>query len=319
MYSLPDQSTEPDVRSHGRGSRTRALLTVRWPSGCGLLPRRAERLRRRRAGRRPSWSGGSTGRSRAGCTSRGSPRSTRSDQLYIADLTDRIQVFDRDGKLPPRLADARLQRRRAERPDGRPATAGCSWPTPTSIASWSTRPRASSSSRSATACRGRRPGRFGYPTDVVIDRAGNFYVGGVRRERPDPGLLARGEVAPPVGRPRLRAGRVPPAAGPGDRRRRTGSTWPTVATTGSRSSTPQGKLLTIWGTRGTEPGEMSYPYDLAIGPDGVALRLRVRQPPGPEVHARRQAAGRLGRARAAGRGSCTTPGPWPSTAGARSR
>ena len=29
-----------------------------------------------------------------------------------------------------------------------------------------------------------------------------------------------------------------------------------------------GKLLKMWGTRGSAPGEMSYPYDVAIGRDG---------------------------------------------------
>lgn len=28
-----------------------------------------------------------------------------------------------------------------------------------------------------------------------------------------------------------------------------------------------GKLLFHWGTRGGAPGQMNYPYDLAIGPD----------------------------------------------------
>ena len=79
------------------------------------------------------------------------------DQLYIADLTDRIQVFDRDGDVPPQLADARLQRRRAERPDDRPRRAGCWSPTPISTGCWSIVRWASCCSRSATACRGRTP------------------------------------------------------------------------------------------------------------------------------------------------------------------
>ena len=45
-----------------------------------------------------TWSGGFTASRPGTCTSRGPPRSIAQNHLFLADLTDRIQVFDRDGK-----------------------------------------------------------------------------------------------------------------------------------------------------------------------------------------------------------------------------
>ena len=111
------------------------------------------------------------------------------------------------------------------------------------------------------------------------------------------------------------------SCGPGPWRstRTTGSTSPIAATTGSRSSTPRASSSASWGTRGDGPGRdvlSLRPGDRA-GP--LPVRLRVRQPPRPEVHPRRQAAGHLGPLGARARASCSTPGPWPSTARATSR
>ena len=142
---------------------------------------------------------------------------------------------------------------------------------------------------------------------------------GVRRERPDPGLLARGEVAPPVGRPRLRAGRVPQAPGAGDRRqgpdlRRRQLQPPHPGLRHRRAS-----CSNVWGTRGTAPGQMSYPYDLAIGPDRSLYVCEYGNHRVQKFTLDGDAAGRLGRVGPRARASCTTPGPWPSTAGGRSR
>ena len=79
------------------------------------------------------------------------------DHLYLADLTDRIQVFDRDGKY---LRGWRTPDFNVDGPSGltvdrlRPAARGRHpfLPRPGLLAA-----RASSCSRSATACRGRPP------------------------------------------------------------------------------------------------------------------------------------------------------------------
>ena len=97
------------------------------------------------------------------------------DHLFLADLTDRIQVFDRDGNYlrgwstpdfnvdgPSGLtvdrygrllvADTHLYRVLVYSPTGEILF------------------------QIGDGVQGTTPGRFGYPTDVVIDSAGNFYV-----------------------------------------------------------------------------------------------------------------------------------------------
>ena len=70
-----------------------------------------------------------------------------------------------------------------------------------------------------------------------------------------------------MGRPRLQARPVHPPAENGLRRSTIISGSPTPATTASRSSTPTGKLLRVWGKEGSGPGELYYPYDLALADD----------------------------------------------------
>ena len=64
---------------------------------------------------------------------------------------------------------------------------------------------------------------------------------------------------------------------------------------------------------------MSYPYDLAIGPDHCLYVCEYGNHRVQKFTLDGQSAGHLGHARAAGRGSSITPMPWPSTAGATSR
>jgi DNA-binding beta-propeller fold protein YncE len=113
---------------------------------------------------------------------------------------------------------------------------------------------------------GTTPGRFGYPTDVVIDQAGNFYVS-------EYGENDRIQVFSPEGkwirewgghgyepgeflRPRALAFDEHDQLYVADSCNHRIQVFDT-----------QGKLLRMWGARGTAAGEMSYPYDVAIGPD----------------------------------------------------
>jgi hypothetical protein len=77
------------------------------------------------------------------------------NHLYLADLTDRIQVFDRDGNF---LRGWRTPDFNVDGPAGSRSTdtIDCSSRIRISIGSSSTPPTAPSSSRSATACKGRR-------------------------------------------------------------------------------------------------------------------------------------------------------------------
>jgi len=187
------------------------------------------------------------------------------DHLYIADLTDRIQVFDRDGHYlrgwrtpdfnvdgPSGLtidrkgrllvADTHFYRVLVYSPDGKLLF------------------------QIGDGVQGTTPGRFGYPTDVVIDRAGNFYVA-------DYGDNDRIQVFSPEGvwlREWGGHGYAPgeflkPRALAIDEQDRL-----YVADSCNHRIQvfdTQGKLLTSWGRRGSALGQLSYPYDLAIGPD----------------------------------------------------
>ncbi len=157
------------------------------------------------------------------------------DHLFLADLTDRIQVFDRDGNYlrgwptpdfnvdgPSGLtvdrfgrllvADTHLYRVLVYSPTGEVLL------------------------QIGDGVQGTTPGRFGYPTDVVIDRAGNFYVS-------EYGENDRIQVFSPEGKwlrqwgghgyepgEFLKPRRLPST-------NKTGFSSPTVATTASRSST----------------------------------------------------------------------------------
>src|SRR3954452_6905239 len=97
------------------------------------------------------------------------------DRLYIADLTDRIQVFDREGHY---LRGWRTPDFNVDGPSGltvgrygRLLVADTHF---YRVLVYSTDGKLLF--RIGDGVQGTTPGRFGYPTDVVIDRAGNFYV-----------------------------------------------------------------------------------------------------------------------------------------------
>ena len=187
------------------------------------------------------------------------------DNLYLADLTDRIQVFDRDGtylhgwSMPDfnvdgpsgltidrlgrlLVADTHIYRVLVYSPDGKIVL------------------------QIGDGVQGSTPGRFGYPTDVVIDKAGNFYVA-------EYGENDRIQVFSPEGKWLRQWGGhgyepgefLKPRALAIDEKDRL-----YVADSCNHRIQvfdTQGKLLNSWGSRGDGPGEMSYPYDLSIGPD----------------------------------------------------
>jgi DNA-binding beta-propeller fold protein YncE len=189
------------------------------------------------------------------------------DRLYIADLTDRIQVFDRDGRF---LRGWRTPEFNVDGPSGltvdrlgRLLVADTHF---YRVLVYSL--GGELLFQVGDGVQGTTPGRFGYPTDVVIDRAGNFYVS-------DYGENDRIQVFSPEGK-WLRQwgghGREPgeflrPRALAFDDQERlyvADSCNHRIQVFDTR-----GTLLNSWGTRGTGPGEMSYPYDLALGPEGV--------------------------------------------------
>jgi DNA-binding beta-propeller fold protein YncE len=187
------------------------------------------------------------------------------DHIYLADLTDRIQVFDRDGKFlrgwntpefnvdgPSGLtvdrygrllvADTHFYRVLVYDRDGNLLF------------------QIGDGVQAAT------PGRFGYPTDVVIDKAGNFYVS-------EYGENDRIQVFSPEGKWLRQWGGhgyelgefLRPRALAIDEQDRIY----VADSTNNRIQVfdTEGKLLNHWGEKGEGPGQLYYPFDVAIGPD----------------------------------------------------
>jgi DNA-binding beta-propeller fold protein YncE len=187
------------------------------------------------------------------------------DQLYLADLTDRIQVFDRDGNY---LRGWRTPGLNVDGPSGltvdrqgRLLVADTHF---YRVLVYS--PTGKLLFQIGDGIQGTTPGRFGYPTDAVIDRAGNFYVS-------EYGENDRIQVFSPEGRWLRQWGGHgyepgeflrPRAMAIDDQDR--------IFVADSCNHRIQvfdteGRLLHLWGTRGKGPGQLSYPYDVAIGPD----------------------------------------------------
>lgn len=188
------------------------------------------------------------------------------DHLYVADLTDRIQVFDRDGNF---LRGWRTPDFNVDGPSGLTVDRNGRL-----LVADTHFYRVLVYSREGNllfqigdGVQGATPGRFGYPTDVVTDRAGNFYVA-------EYGENDRIQVFSPEGtwlrqwgghgyepgeflRPRALA------IDADDRLYVADSCNHRIQVFNT-----SGKLLKMWGSRGPGPGQLSYPYDLAIGPDG---------------------------------------------------
>jgi len=187
------------------------------------------------------------------------------DHLYLADLTDRIQVFDRDGKFlrhwstpefnvdgPSGLtvdrygrllvADTHFYRVLVYDKDGKILF------------------------QLGDGVQGTAPGQFNYPTDVVIDKAGNFYVS-------EYGENDRIQVFSPDGKWLRQWGGH--GYDPGEFLRPRAMAIDdqdriyVADSTNNRIQVfdTQGKLLRLWGEAGDAAGQLSYPFDLAIGPD----------------------------------------------------
>ncbi|SIO61070.1 NHL repeat-containing protein [Singulisphaera sp. GP187] len=187
------------------------------------------------------------------------------DRLYMADLTDRIQAFDRDGKylLGWRTPDFNVDGPSGLTVDryGRLLVSDTHF---YRVLVYSL--KGELLFQLGDGVQGTTPGRFGYPTDVVIDRAGNFYVG-------DYGDNDRIQVFSPEGKWLRQWGGHGYALGEFLKPRALAiDDQDRIYVADSCNHRIQvfdtmGKLLFHWGTRGESPGQMNYPYDLAIGPD----------------------------------------------------
>ena len=190
----------------------------------------------------------------------------KDDHLYLMDLTDRVQVFDRDGRY---LRGWRMPDLNVDGPSGvsvdrqgRLLVADTHF---YRVLVFS--PEGKILQQIGDGVQGSTPGRFGYPCDVVCDRAGNFYVA-------DYGENDRIQVFSPEGKWLRQWGGHGYAPGQFLRPRALAiddQDQIYVADSGTHRIQvfdTTGKLLRTWGERGSEPGQLSYPFDVAIGPDG---------------------------------------------------
>ena len=189
------------------------------------------------------------------------------DRLYLADLTDRIQVFDRDGKF---LRSWRTPEFNVDGPNGLTVDArGRVLVADTHfyrVLVYS--PEGKILLQVGDGVQGTTPGRFGYPTDVVTDKAGNFYVSEYGENDRIQVFSPEGKWLRQWGGQGYAPGELlkPRALAIDDRER--------IYVADSVNHRIQvfntaGKLLRYWGRKGSGPGELMYPYDLAIGPDGM--------------------------------------------------
>jgi DNA-binding beta-propeller fold protein YncE len=189
------------------------------------------------------------------------------DCLYIADLTDRIQVFDREGQY---LRGWRTPGLNVDGPSGltidragRVLVADTHFYRVLVYDSQGTLLQ-----QIGDGVQGTAPGRFGYPTDVVTDRSGQFYV-------TEYGDFDRIQVFTPSGQFVRQWGGH--GYEPGEFLRPRALTFDASERLYVADSCNHriqvfdtaGNLVQLWGERGDAPGQMAFPYDLAFGPDGA--------------------------------------------------
>lgn len=188
------------------------------------------------------------------------------DNLYIADLTDRIQVFDRDGRF---LRAWRMPALNVDGPSGITIDRlGRVLIADTHFYRVLIYDRLGQQlDQLGDGIQGNTPGRFGYPCDVVIDSQDRFYVA-------EYGENDRIQVFTPDFRWLRQWGGHGYAPGQFLRPRAlTIDRQDRLYVADSCNHRIQvfntdGKLLHMWGERGPAPGQMSYPYDIEFGPDG---------------------------------------------------
>jgi DNA-binding beta-propeller fold protein YncE len=188
------------------------------------------------------------------------------DRLYLADLTDRIQVFDRDGRY---LHGWRTPGLNVDGPSGltvdrlgRVLVADTHF---YRVLVYDRQGRLLH--QVGDGVQGSTPGRFGFPTDAVIDADGRYYVS-------EYGDFDRIQVFDADGRFLHQWGGH--GYDPGQFLRPRAITFGDdglLYVADSCNHRVQvfdttGRLVRLWGHRGVRPGQMAFPYDLTFGPDG---------------------------------------------------
>jgi DNA-binding beta-propeller fold protein YncE len=189
------------------------------------------------------------------------------DQLYIVDMTARIQVFDADGKF---IRGWQTPEHANGRPTGLTiSTDGNLLVADTHYYRVLTYTPQGEILEEATlgGTMGQGPGEFGFVTDAVRDAAGNYYVS-------EYGEFDRIQKFSPDGKFLLEWGGH--GSQPGEFLRPQhleldgdGLLWVTDSCNHRiQVFDASGKVVTIWGEHGTQPGQLSYPYCLVLDGEG---------------------------------------------------
>jgi DNA-binding beta-propeller fold protein YncE len=194
------------------------------------------------------------------------------DQLYIVDMTARIQVFDVDGNFirvwqTPEHLNGRPTGMTISSVDGNLLVADTHYYRVLTY----TPEGELLTDRTVGGTLGPGPGEFGFVTDAVRDADGNYFVG-------EYGEYDRIQKFSPDGKYILEWGGHGSEPGQflrpqhleldGD-----GLLWVTDSCNHRiQVFDGQGKLQSVWGTPGTEPGQLQYPYCLILdGQDHVLI------------------------------------------------
>jgi streptogramin lyase len=186
------------------------------------------------------------------------------DQIYIVDMTARIQVFDLEGNY---LRGWQTPAHDAGRPTGLSiGSRGEVLVADTHYHRLLVYTREGRLLRTLGGQFGSRPGEFGLVTHAIQDRDGNYYVG-------EYGEFDRIQKFSPAGKFLLQWGGHGSAPGQFARPQRLvldrhDRLWVADACNHRiQVFDREGKLLRYWGRAGAAAGELYYPYDLAIAPD----------------------------------------------------
>lgn len=188
------------------------------------------------------------------------------DQVYVVDMTARIQVFDADGNF---LRGWQTPEHKTGRPtgisigrDGQVLVADTHY---YRVLIYSPEGKLLQTIGGA---KGDQPGQFGLATDVVQDSQGNYYVS-------EYGEYDRIQKFTADGRFVLQWGGHGSEPGQFARPQSIAldedeNLWVADACNHRiQEFDREGNLLQIWGTQGAGPGELYYPYGLMLGPAGT--------------------------------------------------
>ena len=187
------------------------------------------------------------------------------DRIYIVDMTARIQVFDRDGKFLREWSTPTHD-------NGRPVGLGIDQSGNVLVADTHYNqlliysPEGELKSRIGSGV-GTGPGEFGFVTDAVQDRAGNYYVAEYGENDRIQKFSAEGKFLLQWGAHGSEPGQfVRPQGIVLDEH---DNLWVADACNHRiQVFDGTGKLLKMWGKQGSQPGELDYPYGLALDGKG---------------------------------------------------